>query len=124
MVDGANQAQGNGDTGIGVHPAARNPFFTRRMISLFIALFILLSLGVIGSLIFSMLAKPGNEPAPAVAITVWLIVGSIILLVALMAFALLSYFIGGGKKPVGALGLLDGSVSAVLALMLLVLRRV
>ena len=121
MVVGENQAEVKGHTGNGAQPAARKPLFTRRMISLLMSLLILVGLGIMGSLAFSMFATPGNAPAPAVALTVWLIVGSAFLLVALMAFALLSYFIGGRKKPVGALGMPEGSISAILALMLLII---
>lgn len=60
-------------------------------------------------------------PAPEVALTLWLVIGSTVILILLMAVALLANFVIGTRSTPTALGLPEGSVSAIIALMLLLI---
>jgi hypothetical protein len=60
-------------------------------------------------------------PAPEVALTLWLVIGSAVLLLMIMAVALLSNYVIKNRAIPTALGLPEGSVSAIIALMLLLI---
>ena len=62
-----------------------------------------------------------NSPPPEVTLTLWLVIGAAFLLVMIMIVALTSNFVVGRRAVPGALGLPDGSISAIIALMLLLI---
>lgn len=60
-------------------------------------------------------------PAPEVALTLWLVIGSAVLLLMIMAVAVLSNLVIKDRATPTALALPEGSVSAIIALMLLLI---
>jgi hypothetical protein len=58
---------------------------------------------------------------PEVSLTLWLVIGAAILLLMVMALALTAFFVNGKPTSTGALGLPEGSISAILALLLLLI---
>lgn len=96
----------------------------RRHISLILLLLVLVSLAgiLLGS---GALVGFGINTTPEILLPLFLIVGAAVLLMTLMAVALTTNFIVGRKgDPPGALGMPEGSVSAVIALMLLLVFSV
>lgn len=82
---------------------------------------VLLAVVIMISFIVPPLMDRENRPTAEMALSGWLVVGSVVLLVVLMAVALLSNFVIGNRSIPGPLGMPEGSVSAVIALMLLLI---
>jgi hypothetical protein len=96
----------------------------RRYIGLILLLLVLITLAaILGGT--GILIGTGSKATPEILLPLFLIVGSMALLMTLMAVALTTNFITGrkGDGP-GALGMPEGSVSAVIALMLLIVFAV
>lgn len=98
-------------------PKKKPPRLRRRYIGLIL---LLLMLAVLGIIIWAMGAMSTTKATPEILLPLFLIIGVTVLMVVLMAVALTANFIVGrkGEKP-EALGMPAGSVSAVIALMLL-----
>lgn len=92
----------------------------RRFIGL-LAVVLILIMAFATILVLGLKMKNFNEIPSVAALTMGLVVGSAALLVMLMTFALVSSYIGGKNATIKALGMPEGSVSAVLALMLLII---
>ncbi|MEW1805168.1 hypothetical protein [Pseudarthrobacter sp. NPDC080039] len=111
--NGKNTSAGNGSISkrIGWRPI----FAAIVLISMIVAI-VLGGVNLLGYLT----KMPAGSPSE-VTLTIWIILGVGVLLLMLMAIAVLSYLINGKGAQREALGLPEGSVSAVIALTLLLI---
>ena len=114
--------QGNGDKR---RSDGRRSGWSRRRTQVVIIIGLLL-LVMIAGIIFIVPPLLEQNPdisklPPEVSLTLWLVIGTAVLLLMVMALALTAYFVNGKASTTGALGLPEGSISAILALLLLLI---
>jgi hypothetical protein len=120
--DGDDKTRTGGSSPAGL-TARRKPILTRRYEGMIILALILLFLflGLFKLVPDLLTAMQDSKVSPEILYTLWLVLGALSLIGILMAVALISRFIIGSRAVPGSLGLPEGSISAVLALMLLLI---